>query len=192
MIRCDRLGKRFGNRWLFRHLDLDVQPGDTLVILGSNGSGKSTLLKTLAGVIPATEGSVDRGSDPRTTIGYAALDQPVYPHLTVAEHLELSADLRGCPARTAELLDEVGLLYAADTAGSHLSTGMRARLKFALAFQAEPPAILLDEPGAGLDEKGRTLVGHLINSRRSRTAFVIATNDPIERRYATYELELES
>lgn len=192
MIRCDRLGKRYGSRWLFRNLDLEILPGDTLVVLGSNGSGKSTLLKTLAGVIPATEGTVDRGEDPRLTLGYAALDQPVYPHLTVAEHLDLAADLRGCPARTKELLEEVGLFYAADSFGCHLSTGMRARLKFALAFQAEPAAILLDEPGAGLDEKGRSLVSHLINTRRSRTAFVIATNDPNERRYATYELELEA
>ncbi len=190
MVGCEGLGKRYGRRWLFRHLDLAVAPGECLVVLGINGSGKSTLLKILAGVVPATEGRCDRGSDPRLTLGYAALDQPVYPVLTVAEHLELAAELRGCSPRVEELLAEVDLAYAAGVAGRHLSTGMRARLKFALAVQAEPPAILLDEPSAGLDEKGRHIVGRIIESRRARTAFVLATNDPEERRFATHEIAL--
>lgn len=192
VIRCERLGKRYGRRWLFRNVDLDLAPGDALVVLGANGSGKSTLLKVLAGVIPATEGTCDRGADRRVTLGYAALDQPVYPVLTVAEHLELAARLRACEPRTTELLDEVELAYAADVAGRHLSTGMRARLKFALAVQAEPAAILLDEPGAGLDERGRELVARMIDRRRANTAFVIATNDPQERRFATHELALDA
>lgn len=192
MIRCQGLGKRYGRRWLFRNLDLTIEAGECLVLLGPNGSGKSTLLKVLAGVIPPTEGKCDRGPDPRTTLGYAALDQPVYPVLTVAEHLELAAELRGCKPRVDELLDEVELAYAAAVAGRHLSTGMRARLKFALAVQAEPPAVLLDEPSAGLDERGRHIVDKIISKRQEKTAFIIATNDPQERRYATHELSLDS
>lgn len=190
MIQCQRLGKRYGRHWLFRNLDLSVAPGDCLVILGANGSGKSTLLKVLAGVVPATEGKCDRGADLRLTLGYAALDQPVYPVLTVAEHLELAAELRVCDARVKELLTEVELDYAKNVAGRHLSTGMRARLKFALAVQANPSAILLDEPSAGLDQRGRRVIEGMIDSRRERTAFIIATNDPDERRFATHELEL--
>lgn len=144
----------------------------------------------LAGVAPATEGKCFRGNDPRNDLGYAALDQPVYPVLTVAEHLELAASLRGCAPRIDELLSEVELAYAANVAGRHLSTGMRARLKFALAVQAEPAALLLDEPGAGLDERGRQVVDRIIESRIGRTAIVIATNEPSERRYATHELPL--
>lgn len=191
MIRCERLGKRYGRRWLFRNLDLELETGSCLVVLGSNGSGKSTLLKVLAGVIPATEGMCDRGPDRRLSLGYAALDQPVYPVLTVAEHLLLAADLRGCDARVEELLDEVELTYAAGVAGRHLSTGMRARLKFALAVQAEPQTILLDEPSAGLDERGRQVVDRLVHRRRERTAFIIATNDPQERKYASHEISLD-
>lgn len=190
MIACERLGKRYGNRWLFRYLDLQVDPGECLLVLGSNGAGKSTLLKMLAGVIPSSEGKVRRPEDPRTGIGYAALDQPVYPVLTVREHLELAAELRGCEARADAILDEVGLSYAAEYPGRHLSTGMRARLKFALAIQANPPVVLLDEPGAGLDQAGREMIARLIESRRATTAFVLATNDPEERRFATLELEL--
>jgi ABC-type multidrug transport system ATPase subunit len=192
MIQCEGLGKRYGRRWLFRSLDLSVAPGECLVVLGPNGSGKSTLLKVLAGVIPSTEGKCIRGEDRRQSLGYAALDQAVYPVLTVAEHLELAAELRGCKARVDELLTEVELAYAAGVAGRHLSTGMRARLKFALAVQAEPPAVILDEPSAGLDERGRHIVKRIVSSRQSTTAFVIATNDPQERRYATHELLLDN
>lgn len=190
MIRCQRLGKRYGRRWLFRHLDFEVQPGSCLVVTGVNGSGKSTLIKVVAGVIPSTEGSVDRGGDPRLTIGYAALDQAVYPVLTVGEHLELAAKLRGVPARAGELLDEVELGYARDVAGRHLSTGMRARLKFALALQASPATLLLDEPAAGLDDAGRAMLGRLIEARLPTTAILIATNEALERQYATHELRL--
>lgn len=190
MIGCERLGKRYGSRWLFRHLDLDLRAGDCLLVLGSNGAGKSTLLKLFAGIIPASEGTVKRPADPRTGIGYAALDQAVYPVLAVREHLELAAELRGCSARADELLEEVGLHYAAELPGRHLSTGMRARLKFALAIQADPAVILFDEPGAGLDAAGRAMIGQVIEARRATTAFVLATNDPEERRFATHELEL--
>jgi ABC-type multidrug transport system ATPase subunit len=190
MIRCQGLGKRYGGRWLFRRLDIEARPGDCLVVTGVNGSGKSTLLRLLAGVLPPTEGRVDRGADPRRTVGYAALDQAVYPMLTVAEHLEIAARLRGVAPRVEELLREAGLEDAAHVAGGRLSTGMRARLKFALAVQAEPPALLLDEPGAGLDANGQGILERLIRTRIDRAAIVIATNDPQERRFATHELEL--
>ena len=191
MLRCEGLGKRYGQRWLFRNLDLDIPVGERLVVQGGNGSGKSTLLKVLAGLLPATEGKCDRGPDVRTSLGYAALDQPVYPVLTVREHLELSGELRQCDARVDELLDEVGLKDAAEAQGKHLSTGMRARLKFALAIQAEPAVLLLDEPGAGLDESGRNMLKDLIGRRTKDTAIVIATNDPAEYQYATYALKLD-
>ncbi|MBX3112270.1 MAG: ABC transporter ATP-binding protein [Fimbriimonadaceae bacterium] len=190
MVGGENLGKRYGDRWLFRRLDFTVAPGECLVLLGRNGSGKSTLLKLLAGLTPPTEGKVTRPDDVGSGLGYAALDQAVYPTLTVAEHLELAARLRGCTARVSELLDEVGLAYAAGYPARTLSTGMRARLKLALAVQAGPGALLLDEPGAGLDADGLATLSAVVAARAPRTAIVIATNDPAERRFATHELEL--
>lgn len=190
MIECQDLGKRYGKRWLFRGLNFRVETGECLIVLGKNGAGKSTLLKILAGLIPPTEGKSLRPNDPRTMIGYAALDQAVYPTLTVREHLILSGKMRGCAAREDELLEEVGLAYAASSYGKVLSSGMRARLRMALAIQAEPQLIMFDEPGAGLDESGRQVLATLIRNRQSRTAFILATNDPFERQFATHEIEL--
>lgn len=190
MISAEGLGKRYGARWLFRHLSFTVQPGECLLISGANGSGKSTLLKLLCGLLPASEGRIQTPPDYRRSVGLAALDQPVYPHLTVAEHLQLAGELRGVEPRSGALLEEVGLGYASSQLAKELSTGMRARLKFALAIQAEPAVLLLDEPGAGLDAEGREMLTALIESRRGQTALILATNDPSERRFATHELAL--
>jgi heme exporter protein A len=190
MISAEKLGKRYGARWLFRHLSFSVAPGECLLISGANGSGKSTLLKLLCGLLPASEGKIHTPADFRKSIGLAALDQPVYPHLTVAEHLQLAGQLRGVEPRIQPLLEEVGLAYASHQLAKELSTGMRARLKFALAIQASPAVLLLDEPGAGLDAEGRQMLAGLIESRKTFTALILATNDPEERRFATHELAL--
>ena len=190
-MRVEGLGKRYGRRWLFRDLSFEVERGQRLAILGHNGSGKSTLLRLLAGLLAPTEGRVEGPEgDPRTALGYAALEMALYASLTVEEHLELSARLRGCAARTDELLEEVGLAYARALPAGQLSTGMKGRLKLAMATQARPALLLLDEPGAALDEAGRALVSRIAEAQTARGALVVATNDPAERRLATHELEL--
>jgi heme exporter protein A len=162
-----------------------------MVVIGRNGSGKSTLLRILAGLLSPSEGKVSLGSDdPRIALGLSALEQSVYPQLSVAEHLVLAAKLRGCPDRTEELLSQIGLDYARDFAASQLSTGMKARLKIALAIQSKPLVLLLDEPGAGMDEQGRELVESIADEQTRRGCLLLATNDPLERRLANIELEL--
>lgn len=186
MLEVCGVGKRFGSRWLFRGLSFSLSAGDRLVILGPNGSGKSTFLRVVAGLERATEGEV-KGQE---GLSYAALDQALYPNLTVREHLLLAADLRCCEPRDQELIELIDLVDAADRLASHLSTGMRARLKMALAIQTDPEVLLLDEPGAGLDEPGRELVKTITDQQSKRGALIIATNDPLERRLANLELAL--
>ncbi|MCW5937234.1 MAG: ABC transporter ATP-binding protein [Fimbriimonadaceae bacterium] len=188
MLQAQGLGKRFGSRWLFRRVELEVRPGDVLCVLGPNGSGKSTMLKCLAGLIVPTEGRVVRPA--REKVGFSALDSTLYPALTVAEHLALGRDLRGCPGSDEELLEFVRLGYAADRPASALSTGMRVRLKLALAIQAAPELLMLDEPTASLDEEGRALVDRVLKRVRPTCAVVLATNDPEDRRHATHEISL--
>jgi len=187
----DRLGKKYGSRWIFRGLTFELGLGDRLVVLGKNGSGKSTLVRTIAGLTNSNEGSVHLpDGDPRLILGFCALEQSVYAQLSVVEHLQLTADLRGCPPRIDELLTEVGLDYAGSLLGSQLSTGMKARLKIAMAIQAEPQTLLLDEPSAGLDEDGRSLIERIVERQSKRGCLVMATNDPAERRLANLELQL--
>lgn len=191
MLTAENLGKRYGKRWLFRGLTFEVAQGHRLVVLGQNGSGKSTLLRTLSGLLTPSEGKVGLPpGDPRHVLGLSALEMALYPQMTVAEHLEFSGSLRGCEPRTEELLNLIGLVHARDLFSYQLSTGMKARVKLAMAIQARPQVLILDEPGAGLDEAGRSLIEAVCEEQTERGCVILATNDPLERRLATHELEL--
>jgi ABC-type multidrug transport system ATPase subunit len=160
-----------------------------LCVTGRNGSGKSTLLKTVAGLIRASEGQVEREEPVRTGIGYLGLDQSVYPQLTGREHVELMARLRSVSIDAPKLLHELGLPSAIDQLASTYSTGMRARLKLALATLHRPRLLVLDEPFAALDEAGRTLFADRFD--RHEGAILYATNDERDRRFATHEIHLD-
>jgi ABC-type multidrug transport system ATPase subunit len=185
LISAQGVGRRFGEQWVFRGIDVSLEAGQVLCVIGSNGSGKSTLLRVLSGLLSPSEGQVHRA----TAIGYSALDLALWPHLTALEHLRLAADLRGVPLDD-KALEQVGIEKAANKLVGTFSTGMRARLKLALATQHAPHVLVLDEPTASLDEEGRALLDRTINHQRERGALVIATNDETDRRHATHELDL--
>ncbi|MCA0360019.1 MAG: ABC transporter ATP-binding protein [Armatimonadetes bacterium] len=184
LLSAENLGHRFDQGWLFRHVSFDLVAGDRLIVLGHNGSGKSTMLRGISRHLTLREGVV-RGSD---RIGYAALDLALYPQLTAREHLEYAGALRGVPARVEELLGLVGLAEAIEKRCGAMSTGMRARMKLALAIQHSPDVLVLDEPTAALDEQGRAVVDAVVHGFAG--ACLIATNDPEDRRWATHELDL--
>lgn len=191
MICVENLGKRLGPRWIFRNLSFEVNPGERLAVLGKNGSGKTTLLKLLAELLPPSEGAIQyQFSEIRTGLGYCALEETLYPSLTALEHLELTASLRGIAPRGNDLLERFGIGHAAAKLASALSTGMRARLKLAIAIQAQPQLLILDEIGAGLDEEGRAALDQVFDEQCQIGAVIFATNDPTERHRATHELEL--
>lgn len=187
MLNATGLGKRFGSRWIFRGIDLCLQPGDCLVVRGRNGSGKSTLLKVLAGLMAPSEGTVQRPEP----LGYAALDLSVYPALTGLEHLELARDLRGDPVPPLESLARVGLTDAAHQVAGAYSSGMRARLKLALALACQPALLLLDEPSAALDDAGRAITAQALVDQRTRGVALLATNDDRDQEWATHALVLD-
>ena len=166
-----------------RGLSLDVRAGERLGLLGPNGSGKSTFLRLLA-------------SDPVPALGRAAEvqeardrwlvpDQPVFRSwLTGRENAALLLELRGVPAPearavAAEALRRFGLADDADRPAGTYSSGMRRRLALAAAFAAEARLLLLDEPLAGLDPAGRTLLAEALSAHREagRTA-VLSAHDP--------------
>jgi heme exporter protein A len=192
MLEASGLGKRYGSRWVFRRISFQLKQGHRLAILGSNGSGKSTLLRCIAGLLSPNEGTIrlPKG-DRRTSLAMAAIEMALYPALTCAEHLALTADLRGCDARSDELLSRVGLTQAANQRSNQLSTGMKSRLRLAMALQPNPLVLLLDEPGAAMDEAGKSLLEGIVREQSSRGVLIYATNDPEEHRFASHELSLE-
>ncbi len=184
MLAAQALGKRYGDRWIFRGVSFELEVGQCLVISGNNGSGKSTLVRCLAGLILPSEGAVS-GYE---TMGYAAIELQPYGNLTAREHLELFGKMKGCEPDVEKKLETVGLSEAADVPAGQMSTGMKARLKLALALQSDPKVLILDEPGASLDEGGRDLLDQICLNQRKTGALVVATNDPLEKRWGTHEI----
>lgn len=182
---------RFDGRWVFRNLELELRSGHVLAVTGGNGSGKSTLLRVLAGLLRASEGTYQVPQPSSTSVGYAALETRLYPTLTVREHLELAGSLRGIDAEADAWISRIGLSGAAERMCSSLSTGMRARVKLAIAAQASPQLLLLDEPAAGLDEPGRKLLKELVEEQAAHGVAVLATNEQFEIELATHRLNLE-
>jgi len=193
------LGKAFGRRWLFRHLSFTVPQGTGLVIIGPNGSGKTTLLRLLCGLLQPTEGQAiwrcnELNLSPvkaRPLLGAVLPDCEPYEELTAEENLKLVANLRGVPAENVgEWLERVDLANAKNQLVREFSSGMKLRLKLAMALVHEPMALLLDEPTAMLDEQGRHLVAELIAEQKRKGIVIIATNDERDVGYGEQQVIL--
>lgn len=146
------VGHSFGNRQVLSDVTMSVNRGRVTAIIGANGSGKTTLLRILAGVLTQTTGTVDyRGpaAESGREIGYMPQQPEFRSGFTARETLEFYTALAdGDPER---LLERVGLGGAGDRRVEALSGGMRRLLGIAQATVGDPPVVILDEPGSGLD-----------------------------------------
>lgn len=200
-LRLEGITKRFGDRPVLRGVFAEVREGEALVVTGRNGSGKSTLLAILAGLLRADRGTarlLRDGADVslddrRRHVALVAPDLTLYPELTALENVEFFARVRGLMWSAPEgetLLERVGLSgRGCDVVGT-FSSGMRVRLKYAVALHMRPGLLLLDEPTAMLDEGGVKLVEEIIAEQRERGVLVLATNDPSETRHGDLVLNL--
>lgn len=190
-LRLNQISKSFGARRVLRGVDLDASGGEIVVVAGPNGSGKSTLLRVVAGLIRPGRGEValtidgrDCGAPAarRRAAGYVSPDLALYPELTGAENLAFFAAVRGeAPGDVGAKLEAVGLGRRGDDPVGAYSSGMRQRLRLALALQHGPRLLLLDEPGLALDGDGAALLEALVRGHRESGGLVLlATNDPRE------------
>lgn len=186
------LGKRFGRLWALAHLDLRVEPGETLMLAGANGSGKTTLLRLLSGLQRPTRGTVSVfGLDTvrerlscRRQLAVVSHHSYLYDRLTALEIVRIWARLLGRSSNESELLghlEEVGLEGRARVPVGGFSAGMRKRLTLLQARLKKPKIVLFDEPFSALDRQGQQLVEDWITGFRDRGVTVILASHDLER-----------
>jgi ABC-type multidrug transport system ATPase subunit len=200
-VQVNNASKRFHNEWIFKNLDLELSSGDTLAITGGNGSGKSTLLKCLSGAIPLTSGTIQyqAGSTQISEEHWFRSLALATPYLELPEEFTLSEVINfhfqfknPLQNRTnTEILEVLGLEKHKSKAISQFSSGMKQRVKLALAIFSEVPLLLLDEPTTNLDTQGLSWYLKLIQQYSPGRILVICSNDPREYDFCEKKITLE-
>ena len=192
-IFAEGLGKRYGDLWALRDVDLAVPQGTVLGLLGHNGAGKTTAVRILTTLLRPTEGRasvaghdvVSQAAIVRTRIGLAGQQATVDGLLTGRANLEMVGRLYHLPravarARAEELLQRFDLADAADRLVRTFSGGMRRRLDLAASLVATPPVLFLDEPTTGLDPRSRIELWGLLRELVRDGATMLLTTQYLE------------
>jgi ABC-type multidrug transport system ATPase subunit len=200
-VQVKNVSKRFHHEWIFKNLDLELSTGDTIAITGGNGSGKSTLLKCLSGAIPLTAGTIQYQAG-ATQIAeeqwfrnlalatpYLELPEEFTLSEVINFHFQFKKPLQN--RTTTEILEILGLEKHKSKSISQFSSGMKQRVKLALAIFSEVPFLLLDEPTTNLDKQGVTWYLELIQNHCSGRILVVCSNDPREYDFCEKKLALE-
>ena len=183
------LTKKYGARSAVKDLDLVLDQGKKLAILGANGAGKSSLMRMLATLERPSSGSLSiLGKDAYKEsdillqdIAYVSHQSQLYLELSAQENLELFAKLYGIDnalGRIDELLEKTQLSYRRHELIKHYSQGMKQRLAIAKAFLHKPKLLLLDEPYAGLDPQGVAVLNALIAELDEGVSIILISHSP--------------
>ena len=190
-IRTQGIEKCFKDVHVLRGVDLDVQAGSIVALLGSNGAGKTTLVRILSTLLKADAGTatingVDVGSrsgDVRESISLTGQFAAVDEVLTGRENLVLVAKLRHLK-NPGEIADDLLACFSLTQAGGRKATsysgGMRRRLDIAMSLIGDPPIIFLDEPTTGLDPQARIEVWQTVKQLAGRGTTVLLTTQYLD------------
>jgi ABC-2 type transport system ATP-binding protein len=189
VIRAVGLSRRFGPVAALTGIDLEVERGELFALIGPDGAGKTTFFRLVAGLLAPSAGTVSRtgGGD----FGLVPQRFSLYDDLSIDENLALRARLYGVPreverARTADLLERVGLARFRTRLAGALSGGMKQKLSLVSALMTQPELLLLDEPTTGVDPLSRREFWRLLNQlHHEGLTLVVSTPYMDEAEYAT-------
>lgn len=186
-IVAENLGKRFQREWIFRNLSQTFKTGHTYAIVGPNGSGKSTLLHVLWGQMPPSSGHVrwregDGEVPPDDIFRHLAIAAPYMELIDeftleemVAFHFKFKRTKPGIPL--TEICDRMELGHARKKKVGQFSSGMRQRLKLALAFYSDTKVVFLDEPTTNLDQRACQWYQKNLAESHDRLVFIASNQE---------------
>jgi len=188
MIEVTGLTKRYGSFTAVHDLSLAVQPGEVLGLVGPNGAGKTSTLRCLAGIIPATAGTVriaghDISADPvaaKRALAFFPDEPRLFDYLTVRQHLNFVARIYSVADHETiaePLLAELEIADKADQLPGELSRGMKQKLAIACGLLHRPRVMFFDEPLTGLDPLGiRRMKDSILQRAREGAAVVLSSH----------------
>jgi lipopolysaccharide transport system ATP-binding protein len=168
--------------WALKDISFDLRRGEVLGVIGRNGAGKSTLLKLLAGIIEPDRGVIRK--QPSLDVLLLSIQVGVMPHLSGRENAIVSGMLLGMRRREVEramgdIIEYAGLQEHIDRPVYMYSTGMKARLGFAVAQQVQPEVLLIDEVlGVGDEEFRKKTLNTMLNRINSKQTLVLVSHNP--------------
>ena len=176
VLQTANLTKTFGGIDAVQGLDLTVRQGEIYGFLGPNGAGKTTTIHMILSLVRPTSGQIwlfgdevdASASTPRERIGVLPGHGGLYDNLTAREHLEFVARIKQVDIDPEYFCERVGLASAVDQQAGGFSTGMRQRLKLAMALVGDPELLILDEPTRGLDPNGARQMRQLIEAENEQ------------------------
>mgnify|MGYP001390359078 FL=1 len=199
-ITLNKVGKRFNKEWIIKNLSLDIPSQSSLSITGANGSGKSTLIKLISAYMEPTSGNVQYFKNEKKwpiesipyTIGLATPYLNLIEEFSLKEHLEFHFKFRKTPLTIDEIIKKLNFQFSIDKKIKDFSSGMKQRLKLALAIYGENQLIILDEPTSNLDQEGIEWYRSQIQQKMGTCTIIVASNQPQEYDFIPYTINLSN
>ena len=203
-ISLNKLGKKFNRDWIFKNLDFDFEAEKPCAILGSNGSGKSTLLQIISGAQLPVEGEINYSLND-TAISYRTFEE-LYKNISIAApymelieeytleesvkfHSQFKSFMNGLT--DADVIEITGLAASRNKQLKYFSSGMKQRVRLALAVLSDTKILLLDEPCSNLDQKAVDWYNELIQKySKGRIIIVCSNHQENEYKFCTATLNI--
>ena len=199
-IFLDKVGKRYNYEWVFKAISFQFHSGTSYAILGANGSGKSTLLQIIAGNLSPSEGKVNYTLHEKKievenifrSTGFSAPYLELIEEFSLEEMISFHEKFKPfSPALSKNKVMEIlGMEKSKGKMLKNFSSGMKQRVKLALALLSDVPVVLLDEPATNLDEQGVSWYKNLVNDFSKERLLIVCSNQLQEYDFCKEQLNL--
>ncbi len=203
-ISVQNSGKRFEREWIFRKLSCEFCSKNPTAIVGNNGSGKSTLIKTLIGYLPLSEGKLVYSTskegknkpilreDWQNYIAFAAPYTELIEEFTLLEQLKFHQAFKSFDIEVEEIIEKLAFSNTKSKTIRFFSSGMKQKLKLALAIYSDAKIVFLDEPTSNLDKQNSEWYLQQIDTIIDKKTLIIASNQESEYHFCSQIIDIQN